>query len=140
MQRTIWRLLGGAIAPLFVIGCGGSAGVKTYPVKGVVTFQGQPLADGIVSFYPESGRPASGVTNAQGEFFLSTFQPQDGAAAGAYKVALAEPTVQSAEGDYSVPEEKPPRFPVKYTDPSRSGLTAAVKPAADNTFTFDLKE
>ncbi|HVA51310.1 MAG TPA: carboxypeptidase regulatory-like domain-containing protein [Pirellulales bacterium] len=139
MQTSVWRTFACAVVSIALLGCGGkSAG--TYPVKGVVTFKGQPLADAVVSFYPAQGRPAAGMTNAQGEFWLSTFQSKDGALPGSYNVGITEPTDIPPEGDYSIPEPKPPRFPAKYTDPKQSELTAEVKPGSENNFTFDLKE
>lgn len=138
MQRLMWRSLACA-GVLFAAGCGGGRSTKTYPVKGTVTYQGQPLAEVVISFVPEKGRPASGTTDAQGSFSLSTFDPNDGAPAGAYKIAIAEPAPEMAEGDYSIPPEKPPRFPVKYTNPYESELVAEVKPSSENDFKFDLK-
>jgi hypothetical protein len=139
MQDIVGRMLGCMAVALLATGCGGARGAKTYAVQGKVTIQGQPLADVVVSFYPEQGRPASGTTDAQGAFALSTFESKDGAAAGSYRVAINEPAAEMAEGDYSIPAEKPPRFPVKYTNPFESELIAEVKPGPENTFTFDLK-
>ncbi|HEX5442782.1 MAG TPA: carboxypeptidase-like regulatory domain-containing protein [Pirellulales bacterium] len=140
MQRIVGRLVGCVAVALLATGCGGGRGTKTYPVKGTVTLQGQPLADVVVSFYPEQGsRPPSGMTDAEGAFALSTFESKDGAPAGRYQVAIHEPAPEMAEGDYSLPPEKPPRFPVKYTNPRESELVAEVKSGSDNTFTFDLK-
>ena len=139
MQSSIARFVVYALLPLAVVGCGGS-GAGTIPAKGIVTLKGQPLADAVVSFYPAQGRPANGQTNAQGEFSLSTFKPNDGALPGSYQVGITEPAVMPAEGDYSIPEPKAPRWPVKYTDPKQSGLTAEVKAGAENNFKFDLTE
>lgn len=139
MQSWIWQLTACAIVPLAVVGCG-RGGAGTIPVKGVVTLKGQPLPDAVVSFYPTQGRPANGQTNAQGEFSLSTFQSSDGALPGNYTVGITEPVEMPPEGDYSIPEPKPPRFAVKYTDPKQSGFTAEVKAGAENNFEFDLTE
>ena len=125
---------------LFLGGCREKSLVKTLPVTGVVSFQGQPLPNAVVTFYPESGRPASGITNSQGEFSLSTFGAQDGAVIGMHKATVSEPAPEMKEGDYSLPEEKPPRFPAKYTDPRQSGLQFEVKPDAENKITIELKE
>lgn len=139
MYRGDVRIVGCFCVALLAAGCGSGRSTKTHPVKGTVTYQGQPLPEVVVSFYPEQGRPAAGMTDAQGAFSLSTFDPKDGAPAGFYKVAINEPAPDRAEGDYSVPPEKPPRFPVKYTNPSESELVAEVKPSSDNDFKFDLK-
>lgn len=143
MLRSFYVLLGcGLVSPL-VAGCGGGTGVKTYPVKGTVTFKGQPLADAAVTFYPSQGHHAAGLTDAQGTFFLSTFNPKDGAAAGAYNVGITEAVLETppmpVPGQPDLPP-KPLRFPARYTDPNQSNLTAEVKPGAENNFTFDLTE
>jgi hypothetical protein len=140
MKCLLSRIAGCALLALFFGGCGGSSATKTFPATGVVTFKGEPLPNAVVSFIPAGGRPAAGMTNAQGEFSLSTFKAGDGAMPGMHRVALGEPAVEMKEGDYSVPEPKPPRFPVKYTDPNQSGLEFEVKPGAENKFTIELKE
>jgi hypothetical protein len=80
------------------------------------------------------------MTNAQGEYSLTTFKAGDGALPGTHRVVIGEPAVEMKEGDYSVPEPKPPRFPVKYTDPNQSGLEFEVKSGEENKFAIDLKE
>ena len=140
MKYPLSRIVGCALLALFLGGCGRSSNVKTYPVTGVVTFKGELLPNAVVSFFPAGGRPASGMTNAQGEFSLSTFKAGDGAMPGMHSVTVSEPAAEMKEGDYSVPEPKPPRFPVKYTDPRQSELKFEVKPGEENKFAIDLKE
>jgi len=140
MNYSVSSLFGCALLVLFLSGCGGGSKAGTYPVTGVVTFKGEPLPNAAVTFFPVQGRPAAGMTNAQGEYFLSTFAAGDGAMSGTYSVTVAEPAVEMKEGDYSIPEPKPPRFPVKYTDPKQSELKFEVKPGEENKFAIDLKE
>lgn len=140
MRYSVCVLLGCALLSLMVNGCGGSNTPMTYPVTGVVTFQGRPLPDAVVMFFAEGGRSATGATNAQGEFTLTTFVPGDGALSGLKKVALGELAVEAKEGDLFLPKPKPPRFSVRYTDPNQSGLEFEVKPGAENKFAIDLKE
>jgi hypothetical protein len=86
-QRRSWVLaLAGVCTPLLAAGCG----ARTVPVKGVVTFDGKPLAHAFVLFIHQEagGRDASGTTDAQGAFRLSTFRPNDGALPGSYKVTV----------------------------------------------------
>ncbi len=128
-----------AIISCLLAGCGGNKNPATYPVKGTVKFNGQPLPDVIVTFFPTEGRPASGMTDAQGNYTLTTFDPGDGALPGSHKVTVAEPAPKMAEGDYSVPVPKPPRFPVKYTDQIQTDLKAEVK-AGENDIPIELKE
>ncbi len=75
--------LGAALA-----GCSGSnySGDKRYPLEGEVSFNGQPVDLGSISFIPESGkgRPSGGVI-ADGKYAV----PEDkGANAGTYRVEI----------------------------------------------------
>jgi hypothetical protein len=79
-------LLGIVILPS--TGCGGSG---TVSVKGVVTLDGEPLPKATVSFMPlGEGRAAYGVTDAKGNFRLTTFKSDDGVLPGEYKVLVME--------------------------------------------------
>lgn len=143
MLRSFYGLFPCVLVSLLLAGCGGGTGVKTYPVKGTVKFKGEPLADAAVTFYPDQGRAASGLTDAQGTFFLSTFDSKDGAPAGTYRVGITEAVLETPPMPVPGEPEPPPkplRFPVRYTDPDQSLLTAEVKPKSDNDFTFDLTE
>src|SRR5262245_4436516 len=87
MRLRGWYLgLLGALA-LAGGGCGGSGTVK---VRGTVTLDGKPLSGAMVTFVPaeEKGRAASGATQADGSFRLTTFKPDDGALPGDYKVMV----------------------------------------------------
>jgi hypothetical protein len=74
----------------------GCRGGKAVPVKGVVTLDGQLMSGVMVSFVPtdqsgkliEGGRPATGVTDDQGRFQLTTFRTNDGAMPGDYRVTV----------------------------------------------------
>jgi hypothetical protein len=67
-------------------GCGNQSLSK---VEGVVTLDGAPLSDATVSFMPVgNGRAASGLTDSNGYFRLTTFRTDDGALAGDYKVIV----------------------------------------------------
>ena len=72
-------------------GCGG--GPKLFPVSGLVTLDGQPLADAGVLFVPvDKGPAASGTTDAAGKFRLTTTN-RSGAIAGHYGVAISKQEV-----------------------------------------------
>ena len=115
-------------------GCGGPAGgQKLVPVKGKVTYRGQPLAKGRVTFMPLTPGNSSSGPIVDGVYKLSTYKTDDGAPPGSYKVAVTswvkEPDMQS-EGE--------PAIPKKYFSTDTSQLTAEVgnQPSID----FDLKE
>jgi hypothetical protein len=68
-------------------GCGNQNLSK---VEGLVTLDGVPLSRATVSFMPVGqGRAASGLTDGNGYFRLTTFRTDDGALAGDYRVIVA---------------------------------------------------
>lgn len=132
--------LGVLLVLLTVASCGKSGTPPTAKVTGTVTYQGQPLEGVSVAFIPESGRPASGKTDTQGNFTLSTFDSGDGAVLGMHKVVVGETVDPPKRGTSEAKNWKPPkpRVPLKYSDPKTSGLTATVDESGENHFTFDL--
>ncbi len=82
------------IASLAIVtGCGGSSGgnrVAVHKVKGVVTFEGKPVEGATVAFSPKTPKTpsATGITDAQGTYVLTTYNYGDGAAEGTYKVKV----------------------------------------------------
>jgi hypothetical protein len=72
---------------LTAAGCGGKG--KPVKVEGFVTLDDKPLPGATVTFAPVGeGRPASGRTDADGSFRLTTFRSDDGALPGEYKVIV----------------------------------------------------
>jgi hypothetical protein len=73
-----------------VAGCGGSK--KAVPVKGTVTMDGKPVSLASVVFVPqkEGGPLAQAMTNDNGDFELTTFQPNDGALPGEYNITVTK--------------------------------------------------
>jgi len=132
-----WLAVGGVLAGFLAAGCGQSPTVK---VTGTVTIKGQPAENVQVTFLPAEGRAATGVTDAQGRFELSTFKPGDGAMPGQQTVTL---------GEYYPPGKPPPmprgneplpsRFPPTYSDTVNSPLKVNVERGGKNDFPFDVK-
>ena len=84
------------LSTLILTTCGCSGKDYAIKVEGVVTLDGNPLAGATVSFLPVGvGRSASGRTDQDGKFMLSTYQTDDGALAGSYKVIVV--STQSEE-------------------------------------------
>lgn len=147
-----------AMATVSVFGCSGDTGrPKMAPVSGQVTFQGKPVEGAIVSFSAEgSPRVASGTTDANGRYKLTTFDTNDGAPVGDHAVTIAKqkksagPTQEinldnpgdaytkqmnaAASGEASGEHE----LPAKYADPKESGLRRTVTEQGPNEFTFAL--
>jgi hypothetical protein len=126
-------------------GCN-KGGVKCYPVHGSVVVNGQP-ADGVrVIFCPVSPMPPemqkklpAGLTNSEGKFSLTTFEKDDGAPEGEYKVTAqwygntTDKFGRPAVGDTD-------KFNNRFTDPQKSEIKATVKGSTDlPPFDFKLK-
>lgn len=89
------RLVAPVLIALGIAGC--DAGDGPVPVTGRIMFDGQPLSGASISFVPDgSGRQATGFTDAEGVFSLSTVDPKDGAMPGKYKVII-QPSTPPAE-------------------------------------------
>lgn len=132
---------------------------KTFPVSGTVTQDGQPVEGANVSFHAADGSAgAVGITDASGNYTLTTFSASDGAVAGDHKVTITKtdrPVVE-ATSDGSVadtgdePEEQQgtqsseeggrPKnlLPEKYASPETSELTATVSESGENKFDFQI--
>jgi hypothetical protein len=131
---------------LCLAGCGGSQ--KTTPVSGAVLLDGKPLAGASVQFVPQgTGRQATGETDQNGQFAMSTFQPRDGMVAGEYKVVISPPMGTADTAQYASVEEamaaaakpKPaakPAFPEKYARADQTPLTQKVP--VEGTLKFEL--
>ena len=111
-------------------GCG-PARPGLLPAEGVVMLDGKPLAEASVIFQPTAGgRPATGVTDAEGRFKVGTFKPRDGALPGTHVVTIAR-----SEG--TSPSDTRWISPKVYRLADQSGLSATVAPGATK-FTFAL--
>ena len=87
-------------------GCGGK--YKPVPVEGIVTLDGKPLEGATVSFVPAdgAGRPAGGLSDAEGVFQLTTFKEDDGALPGNYRVVVRKTEGHTALKDTLPGEDK----------------------------------
>ena len=127
------------VAPLLA-GCG-DALIRT---TGVVELHGEPVPHAAVMFLPvDGGRPATGRTDAAGHFTLTTLDPGDGAAPGAYNVTITacESLVQEDEGGPITDEDYDAEVrwivPQPYSRAETSGLEATVS-RTNHHFRFDL--
>ena len=126
-----------------------SKAIKTEGVTGVVTYNGEPLADATVKFIPTdaTGSQSYGKTNEKGEYKLQTLlgAADAGTTPGEYKVTVdCITTVETGNMIEENGEEKPETvaeslIPAKYNNAETSGLTATVAPG-DNTINFDLSD
>jgi hypothetical protein len=138
-----WRLWLVPVCAAVLAGC--SEQGDTLPrqtVSGTVTFEGKPLAKGVIQFYPEpptrpGGVAASGTIEG-GKF---TVAQSEGPTPGDYKVAIFASSGERAQSDEApgkggalMKELIPPRYN------QQSELTAEVKDGGKNVFDYKLKK
>lgn len=88
-----WLLFGSMLSILFAAGCSGNTRVPTELVQGtIVSEDGRPIALANIVLHPvetktEFPKPR-GTTDAEGTFKLSTYDTEDGAPQGKYRVTL----------------------------------------------------
>jgi hypothetical protein len=146
-MKTLLRLLvpvvavaAGAAAVSLTGGCGAktpSAGPAT--VRGKVTFNGQPVAGGLVVFTPDprrggSSKSARSETAADGSFSLSLADSPH-IPPGWYRVSLAP---APAMPDPLSPSQSP-IFPAKLARPDLSGLEREVRAGHNHVFEFAVE-
>lgn len=98
-----------------------------------------------VTFIPqEGGRSANGLTDDEGRFVLTTYEPGDGAVPGEHNVTITPgdnedvPEVIPDDYDYAAAAESPLSISPEYADPAQSGLKASVSSGEQNEFRFEL--
>jgi hypothetical protein len=143
---VLTALLGAAL------GCGSSGNVKTYPVKGKVTYAGKPMVGGgsiaLMPMSSQEGKTAGGEIKDDGTYELMTYEPGDGSMAGEFRVVINQTTVKeptaTPDGSaaptstiFTVP--KADQIPLIYGDIQNSPLTAKVEAKPSNELDFDLK-
>lgn len=85
------RLLAVAFAAVWVACYGCSRGAGMGSVSGLVTMDGKPLPNVVVTFVPvEGGRAATGKTDASGKYEL-VYMDRKGAPIGKHKVSVTTP-------------------------------------------------
>jgi hypothetical protein len=94
MRQLAWLLVAGLLAGAG--GCNKGPSLKTYPVKGSVTYNGKAVSGATVSYVstnPDSP-VATGITDTDGQFSLSTYvKPTEvlrGVVPGDYKVTITK--------------------------------------------------
>ena len=121
---------------------------------GRVTFEGEPIPLGRITFYPEDGsRPASGELSGDGSYELNTYDDGPGAVIGQHKVTIdavkeefdhpgndsgmEKLTVEPSHTELAKRVRTQWLVPIEYSRRDTSPLLAEVKPE-DNVIDFDL--
>jgi hypothetical protein len=151
---SVWQGIGLCAGFLALsIGCGdsGPKRPKTYPVRGTVTYNGEPVVDANLNFQLAVGSGnAFAKTDSEGKYELMTFEHGDGAVPGDYRVSITKyespppPPARPSMAGYVPPPRRAAAFsknllPRKYSNAAHSGLTAKVV-AGRNTFDFVLAD
>jgi len=106
-------------------------------VTGKVTYEGQPVSEGAVSFFnAESSITTSGKLEADGSYTLMFAGSQD-VPLGKYIVTVHPPSVSHEPGEAPPPQKEYPDIPFKYRERQTTDLTAEVE-AKDQEFDFEL--
>jgi hypothetical protein len=128
-------------------GCSGNRRPKlptTFPVTGVVTLEGKPVAGASVMFNATvgGGYGAVAVTDAAGRYVVTTFVPGDGVVPGDYSVAIKKMVLATSGDESPMAGSGDPKnvLPAKYADDSTSGFKATVEATPANTFDFALSK
>jgi hypothetical protein len=134
-------LFGLALIP--VVGCGGGPDLAT--VSGKVTYDGKPLENATVGFYPlgaHSDILSSGRTNANGEYSLTVVgSGKSGAVVGDHRVSISVEPEQAGTSDLPADKQaktRPTRIPSKYQG-SESQLKCTVPSGGKKDADFELK-
>ena len=139
MQRSAMfcAMLAAVAGVLPIIGCGGTSGdlPGTAPVTGTVTYNGDPVPNAHVMFYPEDGeKPAVGTTDESGKYTLTTFNEGDGAIPGTHTVTVTAYD-NSSEG-VSMNSLVPDKYGIQTSSP----LKVTVKDGDMNEIPLELTD
>jgi hypothetical protein len=139
-----------------LLGCGGDLGKpKLGRVSGKVTYNGQPVTKGVVSFVPSSGpgaatgQTATGEVGQDGSYTLTTFDTGDGAVLGEHTVVVIAREEDPAIQGHGMPipdstgklKTKAPKYlvPETYATVTKSPLRYTVKEGSQ-THDIELKD
>ena len=148
---------------LFVCGCSG--GTKRPPmgkVRGTLTHKNEPVANAVITFMKEgSPRGSTGITDAKGNFKLTTYDTNDGAFLGSQKVivtminmnptgaggggatmdseALAKIVSQGKFEEFMKKNKAESKIPAKYGDMKTTPLQYTIE-AGDNQKDIELED
>ena len=131
------RLCVVVVAASLLIGCGPSR-AKLYPVSGKVTFQGKPVAAGMIRFSnPQAGIDMLARIGDGG--YDVVMDRGRGLPAGSYRVAVMPPLAPQQFGPIKAHQRREcADIPERYRRPSSSGLALTVQPGL-GSFDVDMQ-
>ena len=114
------------------------------PASGVVLIDGRPQEKLSVLFFPAGGRPAAGITDAEGRFRLTTFESGDGAVVGEHAVTITpmeDPPIYMPQDRSKLTSSAKvifPSIPEKYFERATTDLKQTVAAVGPNEFTIEI--
>lgn len=149
-SRTRLRLVGVTLFCIGIAACGPPEGqLRVHAVTGQVLVDGQPAPLARVVFHPQGGsaelqkaRPQA-ECDLDGNFTLTTYEPDDGAPEGEYKVTVVwrgpDPgTPPDADINAERLNDEPDRLGGVYEDQVKTTLTATVTSGGNTLPPFEL--
>ena len=132
------------IVAIGVVGCSrdyedkfSRARPPVFKTTGRVTWNGEPTSGVLVSLSSKSRNLASsGLSDAEGNFSLTTWRFGDGAVGGEHAVTVQKIVIMGHRADGSPIQGN--CMPPKYDNPETSGLTATIVERGPNVLSFDV--
>jgi hypothetical protein len=139
MNTRVWNFVCTAALIVVFSGCGDS-GPKIVKVAGKATYKGKPLPRLILTFSPDTGRPSTAMTDAEGNFDLEYEGTRKGAQVGNHTVTVEYRPKDPGE-EMEILEGRKKRPPeieaiIKKYVTGKTPLTVEVKESISN---LDLK-
>ena len=118
-----------------IVGCSGdgTAGRKpTHAVQGTVTLAGAPVANATVMFTPAGSdqRVATGQTDDNGKYTLTTYDTGDGAIVGEYRVLVIRSAKKADTGKAVTDHDAFQKARASGSDPTATGSHDAAESSA----------
>lgn len=131
MRLEVYAVLVVALLSTALVGCT-DGGPERFPVKGIVSFNEEPVPRGWVIFLAENDEKETAVIGSDGIYEASL-------PAGQYRVGVSAPREMEETGlDAFIAETPPPYVPVRFSMPENSGVVAKVEAADENKIDFPL--
>lgn len=136
MRVRVLLLVGGL---LITSGCGKKTRpgeLPVYPVKGRVTYKGEPMPFAVITFYPADQPFATALksratADKDGYYELTTYERNDGAPEGQYGAVLYVPLKEPDPYELEV-ANPPDRLKHAYLLPAKSKLRYTVRAEPNN--------
>lgn len=140
MTQGLCRSTVAVVALLVSLAAAGCRQPEIVPVSGRVTFEGRPVPQAILQFLLESRPMASGGTDPDGRYSLSTKRPGDGGYLGRHKVIIVPwlPVDSDESAEAAAIRTRPrPDIPKPYQS-ATTPLSVEVTAKGPNIFDFEL--